>query len=185
MGSESLFALIVTVVALFFTGMAAIAAKDQTNIQRQLRKDAAQPYVWADVEPDSGQGTLIRLVVGNAEPTMATNVRVTFDPPLPVGEKFPGRSIEGQRRLAEGIRSLAPGRQLRWSAGAGYEVIVDSPKVIHKVTVTADGPFGPVEPLIYDLDLQDMRDVLDQPDGNLHILTKAVEKLTAKYVPAK
>lgn len=35
----------IALVALYFTGIAAKAAKDQTAIQRQLRIDAAQPYI--------------------------------------------------------------------------------------------------------------------------------------------
>ena len=43
--------------ALYFNAMSVRAAKDQTAIQRQLRIDAAQPYVWADVRADRTRGS--------------------------------------------------------------------------------------------------------------------------------
>jgi HAMP domain-containing protein len=45
---------------------AARAADEQTKIQQQLRIEAAQPYVWADVRGDEATGTLLNLVVGNS-----------------------------------------------------------------------------------------------------------------------
>jgi len=50
--------------AAYFTGRVAHAAGEQTNIQRQLRLDAAQPYVWVDLRPDEATGTLVNLVIG-------------------------------------------------------------------------------------------------------------------------
>ncbi len=75
-------AVIVAAAALYFTGLsaraagrAAAAAEEQSKIQRQLRIDAAQPYVWVDVRPDEA-GTLLNLVIGNSGPTVATNVHI-------------------------------------------------------------------------------------------------------------
>ncbi len=58
----------------------AVAVEEQTAIQRQIRIDAAQPYVWADVRSDDESGVLLNLVVGNSGPTVATNVRIKIDP---------------------------------------------------------------------------------------------------------
>src|ERR1039457_6805433 len=38
------------------------AAEEQTKIQRQLRIDSAQPYVWADVRPDDESGFILTLI---------------------------------------------------------------------------------------------------------------------------
>lgn len=119
----AIFAAVVALVALFFTGMSAISANTQTKIQRQLRIDAAQPYVWADIRPDESVGVILNVVVGNSGPTVATNVRVTVDPPLPRIDQFNERIDRVEHRLAEGLKSLAPGRQLRWPLGQGFALV--------------------------------------------------------------
>jgi hypothetical protein len=53
---------------------AAGAAEEQSEIQRQLRIDAVQPYVWVDVRPDEVTSVILNLVIGNSGPTVATNV---------------------------------------------------------------------------------------------------------------
>jgi len=45
-------------------------------------------------------------------------------------------------------------------------------------TIAADGPFGPVPPLSYVVDMSDWRGMLDRPAGSIHELTKAVRDLT-------
>lgn len=38
--------------ALYFTGVQARTAMRQTELQRKIHEDAAQPYVWADIRVD-------------------------------------------------------------------------------------------------------------------------------------
>lgn len=173
-------AAVVALVSLPFTVRAANAAKAQTALQREVAVAAAQPYVWADVQPDLKQGTLLRIVVGNEGPTVATNIRVTFSPPLATPANYPGAIEAAQKVLAEGVKSLAPGRRLEWSAGVGYEVLAGDAPIRHTVTVSAEGPHGPLAPLTYDLDLADWRRVSDSPDGSLHLVRKSIEELGSK-----
>jgi hypothetical protein len=79
-------------------GRAARAAEEQTKVQQQLRIDAAQPYVWVDVRPDDATATLLNLVIGNSGPTVAVNVRVRVDPPLPAIDQVKERSATAQPR---------------------------------------------------------------------------------------
>ena len=159
---------------------AAAAAEQQTEIQLQLRKDAAQPYVWVDVRPDDVTDELLNLVIGNSGPTIAQNVRATIDPPLEAIDQLKDRAETAQDLLARGIRSLPPGRTLVWPLGQGFNILDgDRPKK-HTVTVTADGPFGPVPPLTYVLDLMDYNGHMHRPVGSLHLLTKAVENIEDK-----
>lgn len=58
------------------------AARRQNELQEQMWRDQAQPYVVADVRPDPGQGHLLQVVLENRGNTIARNVHVTFDPPL-------------------------------------------------------------------------------------------------------
>lgn len=168
---------IAAVVSAIFTAKAANAAKGQTALQRELAEAATQPYVWADVQPDMKQGTILRVVVGNEGPTVATNVRVTFSPPLATPAKHPGAIEAAQRTLASGIKSMAPGRRIEWTAGAGYEVLEGDGPIRHTVTVTADGPHGPVEPLTFEIDLANWRHAADSPDGSLHLVRRSIDNL--------
>lgn len=165
-------------IAVPFTARAANAARAQTQLQRELAEAQAQPYVWADIQPDMKQGTLLQIVVANSGPTIARNVNVVIDPPLQPEAQFPGRVEAAQRRLAAGIRSLAPGRRIEWSAGRGFDVLSDDIPHVHQITVTADGPHGPITPLVFDVDLSDWREGRDAPDGSLHLVRGAITDLT-------
>lgn len=180
-------AALIAAAALFFNGLstraamrAARAADEQTAIQRQIRVDSAQPYVWVDVRPDESTGTLLNLVVGNSGPTLATNVRVRIDPPLPTIDQLKDRATQAQKLLGQGVQSLPPGRTMVWPLGQGFNLLKGPGSQVHRFSLTADGPFGPIPELTYAIDLSDWRGVLDRPRGSLHQLTKAVEDLGKK-----
>lgn len=156
------------------------AAEDQTRIQRQLRIDAAQPYVWVDLRPDEKSGQLIKLVLGNAGPTVATDVTVTFDPPLTPSGPLGKQVEDGQKRLSRGIASLTPGRIIAWSVGPSWEVIAAGDPNIYTVTVRGTGPFGALPALTYVINLEDLRHSSATPLGTLHGLTEAVKELEKK-----
>lgn len=159
---------------------AAKAAEEQTRVQRELMYQSAQPYVWADIQPDDQQGTMLHLVLGNAGPTVARNVRVFIDPPFPQLLGRVGRSAVAQRRLREGILSLAPGRMIRWSLGMASDLMKDEEDTtVYRVRVTADGPYGEIEPVETEICLSDWRESLDAPGGSLHHIRKSIEKLVS------
>lgn len=191
MNTEMVIATVAVLIALasaVFTGVSvkharrsADAAEAQVAGMRETNISASQPYVWADVQLNEATGTLIDVVVGNSGPTVAQNVRVLFEPPLPVG------SIHGDdltrralARLEGGLDSLAPGRTLRWTLGKGSELLAVEHSQVHAVTIDAEGPFGQVPRLAYDIDLSDFRETEDEPQGTLHRLTRAVEGVTAE-----
>lgn len=151
------------------------AADAQVAGQKEANIAAAQPYVWADIRGSDVMGTLLEVVVGNAGVTVAQNVRVTFDPPLPMGRQTEAFTRRALCRLADGLDSLAPGRSLRWVLGTSSELLKSEHPQVHHVTIDADGPFGHVPTLAYDIDLSDFRESADQPQGTLHLLTRAVE----------
>lgn len=163
---------------------AARAAEEQTGIQRQLRIDAAQPYVWVDIRPDDSTGTLLNLVVGNSGPTVATNVRVKTEPPLPFIDQLKDRVAAAERLLAEGIQSLPPGRTYSWPLGQGFDLIESDSPSEYRFTVAANGPFGVMPTLAYVVDLSALQGVLDRPAGNLHQLTLAVKDLAKAVAKA-
>jgi hypothetical protein len=159
---------------------AAAAAEEQTKLQQRLRKEAAQPFVWADLRPDEESGVLVNLAVGNSGPSVARNVRVTIVPPLPTIPELRDRIEAAQRLLADGLAALPPGRILTWPVAQGFNLLNSAGPQEHTFTITAEGPFGDVPMLSYPLDLADLRGVLARPSGNLHLLTEAVESIGSR-----
>lgn len=160
---------------------AARAAEDQTEIQRDLMYQAAQPYVWADIQPDNQQGTMLHLVVGNAGPTMARNVRVVINPPFPGLPDEPEQSAVAQKRVREGILSLAPKRIVRWSLGPGHVLLADgTSETSYSLTVTAEGPYGALDPVAFEVRPSDWREARDAPDGSLHFVRLEIKKLASE-----
>jgi hypothetical protein len=51
---------------------------------------------------------------------------------------------------------------------------------VHRITITATGPFGPVPELIYDIDLAEFREQEMTPQGGLNGVTNALKELTKK-----
>ncbi|MCK6210530.1 hypothetical protein KZX45_08240 [Georgenia sp. EYE_87] len=154
------------------------AAREQTELQRQLAQESSQPYVWADIQPDMQQGTVLHVVVGNSGPTMAEHIRVTFDPPLPAAPQQSDRVDHVQKILASGLRSLAPGRILRWTLGAGYELLASEDSKVRTVRVDASGPHGAVPATEIEIDISQWRQARDAPDGSLHHVRGAIKDLT-------
>ncbi|UFU05498.1 hypothetical protein [Ruania halotolerans] len=183
---------VVAVVALLYTARAANSAKRQakaaedqtevqraqTELQRELARQAVQPYVWADVLPDMQQGTMLHIVLANSGTTVATDVRVVFSPPLVEGTEYGARVEAAQRRLANGIRSLSPGRVVRWSIGPGHRLLADDAPQVYRVRIEGHGPHGPLDPVEFNLDVNDWRESRDAPDGSLHHIRKSVDNLT-------
>jgi hypothetical protein len=171
-------AAVIALAALFFTGVAARAASDQTKIQRQLRIDAAQPYVWVDIREDRLGGAMLHFEIGNSGPTVATNIRVGISTPLPTAH---ARNAESMRRLedrlAAGFKSLAPGRVIAWSLGVGHQILAEEGGPSYTFTIDADGPFGPLETLTYTVDIDDWREMRDRPLGTLHMVRQSIDSL--------
>lgn len=154
------------------------SAIEQTALQRQLREDAAQPYVWADVTSGGASGTTLTLAIGNSGPTIATDVRVQIDPPLPVLQGHDGHEdLDGI--LRNGIHSIAPGRQFRWrigenrGAGAVMEAERSTPRTIR---VTGRGPFGQIPPLEYVVDFSDFCCSFVDEGGSLYRVSEEIKK---------
>ncbi|MGJ7439862.1 hypothetical protein [Aquipuribacter sp. MA13-6] len=93
--------------------VAAVFAFIQVRHARLLRIEQAQPVVLVDFESSPVWQNAIELVIENSGKTIATNVRVEFDPPLESSKKQRGHEIENSILLKEGIPTLPPGRQVR------------------------------------------------------------------------
>jgi hypothetical protein len=152
-------------------------ARRRTELQERVHRDSAQPYVWADLQGDDAQGQLLRLIVTNEGPSIATAVHVTFEPPLQTtGDSTQLDQV--QERLRIGLSSLAPGRRLQWTVDMAHRVLQQGLPLVYTVSITGEGPFGPMEPLTYVVDLNDLRGAADSPSGSLHRVAERLKELT-------
>lgn len=165
---------VAALIALAFTALQVRYAGRQTALQERMQQDAAQPFVWVDFRPSDRNGILFGVVVKNEGPTVATDVVITFDPPL--AARYSG-GLGAEVRLA----SMPPGRQITWEFDSGL-TLYDDPSVAtrYNVTVTAAGPFGRTAPLTYVLDLADYLHSAVSPSGTLHGVTQQLKDLTAQ-----
>jgi hypothetical protein len=190
----SFVAVAVAIFALFYSGRQAHAAKDsaeaardsaiaaedqaravedQTQLQRDLAKTAAEPRLWADIRGDDATGHALVLLLGNSGPSLARNVRLTFDPapPATVDIKLTLEILE------RGIASLAPGRTLEWILGAAHNSVDWDMNNEYKVRLEADGPFGPLEPLEYVIVVSNLKGSHPTPTGNLHAVAEELHEI--------
>jgi hypothetical protein len=158
-------------IALFFIRQQATAALAQTKLQQQMRQDQAQPYVWADIRPSEQSQHLMLLVLRNEGPTVATDVEVTFDPPLPDLIK------NGEPTRAYRIAGMPPGRTMSWSLGMSPEWLNGAEPKRFTVTVTAGSSFGAVPTLSYMLDVDEYRQASATPPGTLHGITQQLKEV--------
>jgi hypothetical protein len=177
--SISAAAAVAAILAALFAGTQSRAAATQASFARKqyelaelVRKDQAQPYVFADIRPDTN-GFLMMLVVENTGPTVARNVRVTFDPPLR-SITFP--EVETLRFLREGIKALPPGRRIMWYFDTGPAIFENDVPKRYQVTVSADGPFGPSEEMTYEIDFTILEHSEARDPGRLKDITEQLKK---------
>ncbi|WP_395691525.1 hypothetical protein [Nocardioides sp.] len=172
----SLAAAVAAVVSALFVLLQVREMKRQTDLQREIAEAAAQPYVWAGVRVQPGGGLILELVIGNAGPTVATNVRVTVDPPL-VDPRDIMRIGPAQRRLRDGLASIAPGHELRWEIGVG-PALIEAESEPHHVRIECDGPHGPVRPNEYEIDLRNLEEVAIRERGSLSDVARELGNVT-------
>lgn len=170
--------------AMPFTVRAANAAKKQTELQREVAEQANQPYVWADIRIDEAQGWLLNFVVGNSGPTIATDVVITVEPALPIANNLPELTARAFDRMRDGIKTLAPGRIIKWGLGGSPDLMTEGGPQPYTITVSGQGPYGPLQTLRYVVDLSDFRESNDSPDGSLYQLTNAVKAIEKKLSAA-
>jgi hypothetical protein len=156
----------------------------QTALQREVAQSAAQPYVWADFRTFADDGWTIRFILGNSGPTVARNIRVLIDPPLPADARAAEFIDRLRPKLKRGLASLAPGHQLDWPLGGSPELVNRTAGLIHTIRIEFDGPYGPVEPTEFVFNFDDMAETTARHYGTLHAVRQAVDRLSDKLPPA-
>jgi hypothetical protein len=170
----SILSLMVAGFSLIYARRSANASREQTKQQKQATKDAAQPMMWVDIRGDDGQGQALVLLLGNSGPSIARNVKVTFDPAPPSTLDIkPILEI-----LKRGIASLPPGRTMQWALGAVHNTSDWDAHKAYRVRIEAEGPFGAIEPLEYVISVDDLDGSRAAPPGNLHAVAAELREMT-------
>jgi hypothetical protein len=133
--------------------VALVAAITGLRSLRQLRTDSrerSRPMMAAELRKPPYTRGIQLLVIRNYGPSIARNVKVTFDPPIP--EPIPERAAESvspfiMRRYTNPIPAVTPGMELTniWFSGRleGNEwVNVERTPPQFTVTIAYDGPDG-------------------------------------------
>ena len=129
-------------ISLRITKTASDAAVAQTELQRQIAREARLPMLWADIRPHPEHRSVMCLFVGNNGPTTAHDVRVVISPRVRPGP-IAFACDEAQDAAAAGIAALPPGRTLEWSMGLAHELlkVPDQPEAF-TITVTGTASDG-------------------------------------------
>lgn len=108
--------------------------------------------------------------MGNSGPTIAEEVRIGLDPPLP--EWAPDEEAEDATRLTalldEGLRSVPPGREFHWTLGVAHTYFPnDGADPVPRVQVSIDslGRGHSMPTLTYSIDLEDIKRQSARPIG--------------------
>lgn len=93
------------------------------------------------------------MFVTNIGTTTARNVRIEVDQPLrsTLGSEWEKRLAEA---VAREISTLPPGRELMWNMDRGFSLEASDLPREYTFTVRATGPFGPMDPVRYVVNLE-------------------------------
>lgn len=172
--------LVVASIATRHAKNASDAAKEQVKLQRKIAEEDAQPYVWADVRPSVADGSQLMLFVGNSGKTLAENIRIEIDRPLPTVDSVASELLQdAMARFSAGHASLAPGRELSWGLGLGHKILNDKDEDLRfTFMINADGPFGPVPELKYVIDMNDWRGASAIVPGTMQQVSRSIKEMT-------
>lgn len=165
------------------TERATAAAQRQLALSEQIRREQSEPYVVVDICLSDHVGLVFVLVIENIGPTVARNVKISFDPPLQRWEEtVPGTKyapIEQAGILADGIPLMPPGRRIEIFFDRTSKRLSSSMPTAYVVTVDADGPVDRVETMTYNIDLAMYRGVNLLGVKGTHDGVKEITKLVA------
>lgn len=137
-----------TVIAL----AAAVFAGRQVLEARRTREAQAQPFVVVDIQSSPVWGNILNLVVENIGTTLATEVKVAFEPPLESSQ--PDLDIADSALVAEGIPALPPTRRIEALFDASHNRLKKDLPMRYEATVSCKDARGrAVETLRYTIDL--------------------------------
>lgn len=149
-------------------------ARKQVGEARRLREEQARPWVVVDFEP----GWILWLTIENIGKTVATNVKVRFEPPLASTQKRPWEWEESSA-FTQGIPLLPPNKKLRFFFDSITVRLNDDVLPKHyDVSVEYHGPIKRKKPLVstYRLDISHYWGMSPPPKG-LPEVVKTLEEI--------
>ncbi|GAA1395400.1 hypothetical protein ACFQZ4_54110 [Catellatospora coxensis] len=156
-------AVVIAAVAAFYAAWQAFVAHGSMQQAKDLYRDQNQAYVFADIRADEHEPQLAVLVVKNEGPTVATNITVSFEPPI--SANLHRGSINIDQWL---IPSLPPGARLVRGLGVGFEFFPAN-EFVCVITVTGTGRHGALDRLAYAIDLPAIGNTLAAHKTTSHI----------------
>ncbi|WP_326830234.1 hypothetical protein OIE13_17045 [Streptosporangium sp. NBC_01810] len=153
----------------------------QLELEQQVHREQQEPYIVVDIQPSAFVSSVLLVVIENTGPTVARNVRITFDPQIERFEEIgdPSRFILAESFLFKnGIPAMPPGRRIELFFDLGSNRLnSDLPKE-YTVTVDCDGPGDrPVETMTYKIDLRIYEGTEQIHVKNIHDGVKMLEKV--------
>ncbi|MFC9289160.1 hypothetical protein [Streptomyces sp. NPDC057052] len=159
---------------------AALYAKQQVDLARQLREEQAQPFVVVDFADNPAMRKGIDFVVENMGQTLARNVKIVVDPPFASTLDDAGYPLKDSALITQGIPSLPPRKRIAalfdtapQRHGAGLPM---------KYTATVhfeDARGKKQEPLTYVLDLSIRYSLLSATEYGLSDAAEALRNISA------
>ncbi|MER7049527.1 hypothetical protein [Streptomyces jumonjinensis] len=136
-----------------------------------------------DIRPRIPGSSLLVLVVENIGQTPARDVRITVDPPLETTLGAERAAILA-RAVGRPIATLPPKRRLPFVMDVSHRLYNSDLPLVYEFRIEAVGPFGPIEPLVYTVDLEALKESAldtDSPEWSAHLIAGHLEKSAAAH----
>jgi hypothetical protein len=164
------------------TALVAVAAAAfafmQVRHARLLREEQAQPFVVVDFESSPIWHNAIELVIRNIGKTVATDVRVEFDPPLQSTHAPKGYELSKSALVTRGIPAMPPGKQISALFDFSHDrKDADLPMSYTAIVRFADARGRRQEALTYVLDLNFVYGLTQFTELGIHDAAKALSEM--------
>lgn len=143
---------------------------------RRTRQEESRPFLVVDIQSSAAWNNLFNLVIENAGPTVARDVRVSFTPPLQSSNDQV--DLESTVLLTEGIPMLPPGRQVKAFFDAANDRKGRGLPMRYDVEVALkDYRGGPQEVQRYVIDLEHLYGLTNITEYGVHDAAKALREI--------
>lgn len=158
--------------------LAAVFAFVQVRQARRLRVEQARPFVVVDFESSPVWQNAIQLVIQNIGQTIATDVAVSFDPPLESTDKHEGYELAKSALLTNGIPAMPPGKRVTALFDLSHRRKDSGLPMSYLARVTfSDYQGKQQDPLEYRLDLNFLYGLMRFREYGLHDAAKALREI--------
>ncbi|MFE2646697.1 hypothetical protein ACFXDO_29675 [Streptomyces nigra] len=158
---------------------AALYAKQQVDLARQLREEQAQPFVVVDFQDNAVWSKAIDFVVENMGQTLAKNVRIKLDQQFESTLDGDGFPLRDSPLMTQGIPSLPPRKRITALFDVSHDRYSAGLPMKYTATVEFQDSHGKdQEPLVYILDLSTRHDLLQIAEYRMHDAAKALREMS-------